>query len=514
MAKVFTRLVSAYKFLFRYIGLGMLTVGGLDGSLSAQDTLDPRTKEVFLSAINSVDSHWDSRAALIGSGSSHTVRGSSWYGLGLMTRDEPGDFERGIRTLCAVAATQIDLPEMPWDGTFKRVAEEKLPPPKGRAYVDYDPNWREFVGTVFALALIQHGDRISAHDTEILENAIKHAVSGEIRQGRLLPTYTNISLMYAFLRTFAGKRFHNERWLSEGQAWTEKVYNAYKLNESFDEFNSPTYYGVDFYGLALLRRYGVTPRLREMGATMEAGLWRDVARFYHPGLKNLAGPFDRAYGMDMTQYASLVGVWLSFSLPNNQMPLPQLGSSMDHGGDFLCAMTYAALGTHIPSEVVKDLTVFPGEHRVTQKIADGSRTATAWFADDIMIGAEETGLTRGILTPKSQFHPATIHWKLSDGGIAWMYVSSAPLLDAKADKNLLNIHSNQGDVVFRIHATGVNINHITKAVWELPNLRVNIESNAKTWQVARVANDIEIRFNDVSLITLNTHYSTSSLKTP
>ena len=32
---------------------------------------------------------------------------------------------------------------------------------------------------------------------------------------------------------------------------------------------------------------------------MLAELWRDIARFYHPAMRNLCGPFDRAYGLDL-----------------------------------------------------------------------------------------------------------------------------------------------------------------------------------------------------------------------
>jgi hypothetical protein len=500
LVRALTQITLVYTGLALFLSFNLLTQS------SGQEAFDARTKEVFLAAIRSVDSHWDSQVGLIGSNQSHTVRGSAWYGLGLMTRNEPGDFDRGLKTLRAVAATQYAMLGMPWDGTFRRTKEEKLPPLHAKKFIDYDPNWREFVGTVFALALIQYGDRISKADTLILEDAIKYAIQGELKEQRLLPSYTNISLMYAFLWTFAGERFHNAQWLADGQAWTEKVYKAYLLNGSFDEFNSPTYYGVDLYGLALLRRYGVTPRIKEIGSDMEAGLWRMIARFYNPSLRNLAGPYDRAYGMDMTHYASLVGVWLSFSMDNTKMPLPKIGSSMDHGGDFLCAMTYAPLGTRIPPDVLDDFTLLRGERLVVQKISDGSRIATAWISKNIMIGAEETGLKRGILAITSQYHPATIHWKLSSDAIGWVRIIRAPLLDAKAEKNLLTINSVQGDIVFRIHAPKSDLSLINKGKWALPNLAIDVNSDAVAFSVLRIGDDIQITYNNVSHIIMHTNY--------
>jgi hypothetical protein len=487
----------------------MYTCIGLTGLVFGQEPLKPRVDEAFNIATEILDARWDSKAALLGSNKSHTVRGSAWYGLGLMTRNKPGDFENGVRTLIAVAHTQIDLPLLPWDGTFKRVAEEKLPPLNGKAYVDYDPNWREFVGTIFALALIQHGDRISAQDTLVLENAIKHAINGEIKQKRLPPTYTNIALMYGFLWTFAGQRFHNEKYLTDGEAWTEKIFNSFQENHSFDEFNSPTYCGVDLYALALLRRYGATARLRELGASMEADQWRDIARFYHAGLRNLAGPYDRSYGMDMTRYASLVGLWLSFFLPNDKMPFPAFRTSMDHGGDFFCALPYAAVGTQIPQEILKEFSTFSGERLVKRKIANGERIATAWLGENLMIGAEFTGLSRGILTRTSQFHPVTIHWKRTDGSINWIKLTKISLCDCIASKNGVSITTDTGDVVFRIHSPGSDVKNITQTHWDLPNLSIHVESDSKKAKIRIEDNDTFITYQDVKHISIHTVYKSN-----
>jgi hypothetical protein len=47
-----------------------------------------------------------------------------------------------------------------------------------------------------------------------------------------------------------------------------------------------------------------------MGSDMEAALWSDLASFYNANLRNISGPFDRAYGMDMESYVSVVGMAL------------------------------------------------------------------------------------------------------------------------------------------------------------------------------------------------------------
>ena len=263
-------------------------------SLSAREPLPPRAQEMLLASLRSADAAWDTRvaplppSAPLGAELVLGVRGSSWYALGLLQRDQPGDLARSLRLFRAVLAQQYDQPTMLWDGTYRRSTGEATPPLAAQMWRDYDPNWRQFIGTVFALALIEYADRIPAADRIAMEQSIRRAVEGELKHGRLRPSYTNIALMQGFLLSYAGERLHRPEWVRAGEEWVEAIYAAFRPHESFDEYNSPTYYGVDLYGLALLRRHGVTPRLRELGATMEAALWRDLAQFYHAGLKSRA----------------------------------------------------------------------------------------------------------------------------------------------------------------------------------------------------------------------------------
>ena len=110
-------------------------------------------------------------------------------------------------------------------------------------------------------------------------------------------------------------------WKKQSTEWTEAVYKLYKQYGAFFEYNSPTYCGVDIYGLALWRSYGSTPRIRSIGSEMEAGLWRDIATLYQPELRNISGPYDRAYGMDMESYVSVDGVWMRTVLDAKQRAL-------------------------------------------------------------------------------------------------------------------------------------------------------------------------------------------------
>ena len=84
------------------------------------------------------------------------VRESAWYALGLLLRDGSGDRERAAQILDAVLKAQYREPGKPWDGTFRRTPAEPEPGSEAVIWRAYDPNWREFIGTTFAVILNEY----------------------------------------------------------------------------------------------------------------------------------------------------------------------------------------------------------------------------------------------------------------------------------------------------------------------------------------------------------------------
>ena len=270
--------------------------------------MDANTRELFQESMYWDAHFWDENAKLVKSpyssaAAAHTgqymVRESSWYALGLLLRDAPGDRKRAAEILNVVLREQYVQPGVRWYGTYKRTPEEPDPTAKTLIWRGYDPNWRVFIGTTFAMILIEYPDRISPELSQRLYAAIDRSIEGEISEGRLLPTYTNIALMYGFLWDFAAVHDKRADWQKQSADWTEQVYRIFKQYNAFSEYNSPTYCGVDLYGLALWRDYGSSEHMRTIGSEMEASLWRELANYYQPRLRNISGPYDRAYGMDM-----------------------------------------------------------------------------------------------------------------------------------------------------------------------------------------------------------------------
>jgi len=460
--------------------------------------LDKNTSELFKESMDLDTQLWDPTVKLVHrpgyqveapEAGDYMVRESSWYALGLLYRDAAGDRHRAAEILEAVLKQQYVTPGVRWYGTYKTTPEEPDPKANAVMWTDYDPNWRHFIGTTFAMILIEYPDRISPELSQRMYTAIDRAIEGEIAGNRLVPSYSNIALMYGFLWDFAAAHDKRADWHKRATDWIESVYRLFKTYGVFDEYNSPTYYGVDLYGLALWRRYGSTPRIRSIGAEMEAGLWRDIASAYQPALRNLAGPYDRAYGMDMESYVSVVGVWMRTVLDAEHAPLPTIGSETDHVADVWYAPHIAILGTRVPPDALKKMQTFEGEHLVRSHITE-QRIATAWIGRNVIFGGEVTGKTRDVGT-NTQFHPATVQWRTPSGEIGWIRVVQSPMIDATADERGLTI-STTGTLRLRVHAKDVASRDITAGEWRLAGLHVAVLSDAKSFKVQETTDAIDL----------------------
>jgi hypothetical protein len=503
MISVSRALRISWWILLLPLGLGTLPAGTL-----SLDSLEPRPREMLLASLKYSDGFWDEQTGLLrspapGETGLHRTRESTWYALGLLIRNQPGDEQRALRIVENVLACQLEAPGQRWDGTFRRAPEEPVPGPGAELWKDFDPNWRHFIGTTFALILTEFESRLPVGLPARLEDSIRRAVEGELTQGRAEPYHTNIKLMHGFLWSWAGARLNRPEWIAGGERWAGEVAAAFAVHETFEEYNSPTYYGVDFYSLALMRRHGATERIRTLAAQLEAGLWRDVARFYHAGLKNMAGPYDRAYGMDLRRYVSLTGIWMGLVLPAEQTPLPDPSGPMGHAHDFLAAPLYVVLGAQVPADVLVHFRVFQGE-RVLRRPITATRTATAWLADCVMFGGEITGRTLGAIPDKGQFHPATIHWQMQGGEIGWIRLYASPPSDAEAGKETLTITAGAaGDFTFRICAPALAVEEFTRDRWALPGLTLSIEGDAATFAVTPGDGLIDVHYRGATRVVLH-----------
>src|SRR5579871_6255160 len=137
----------------------------------------------------------------------HLVPNTAWCAYAFLAT---GETNEGIAALRALLALQYDRPGRAWDGTFRRFLEMPEPPDDAEMWVHYDPNWRQFVGTTFALIVEDFGEVLPAALVEALVASIGHACAGE-PDHRIPPSYTNPALMRAWLDTWYGTRAGDAR---------------------------------------------------------------------------------------------------------------------------------------------------------------------------------------------------------------------------------------------------------------------------------------------------------------
>ncbi|MBV9952150.1 MAG: hypothetical protein JO291_09385 [Acidimicrobiia bacterium] len=350
----------------------------------------------------------------------HMLPQTAWYAVGLLLR---GDDDRAVRALSTVLDHQYDEPGNVWHGTYTLVHEIAHPQPGARMWDDYDPNWRQFISCTLLLLLRNLGERLPASLTDRIDTALRLAVEGEHAEAggrRITTSYSNISLMQAYVEVEAGRRLDEREWIAGGEDRARRTVARFDRHGAFDEFNSPTYHGIDLKALGLWRGHSDSDLLHDLGTRVEAELWSEAARWYHAGLRQVAGPYTRAYGMDLGRYVAQWAVWIWAAAGREIAPLPDLGRPLEHSWDLSFGPAAALIGAAVPDDARRDLLELTGERVVTRRISepdDGDRVATAWLADDVAFGAESSTVD---LSWWEQFHAATAHWRRADGSIGWL----------------------------------------------------------------------------------------------
>lgn len=421
----------------------------------------------------------------------HLVPQSAWYAEALLLRGADGDVARAVRTIEAVVETQYDEPGTVWHGTFARFLEWPAPVPGARQWVDYDPNWRQFTGTTFGLALQEHHDVIPAAVADRMVAAVELAVRGE-PTGRVAAWYSNIALMKAWLEVDHGARTSDPDLVASGEALAAEVVERFDRHGAFEEYNSPTYYGIDLYALRLWRTRSPSADLRRWGARLEAAVWEDVGRFHHADLGNLAGPWTRSYGMDMHRYLGALGLFSWAALGREVAPVPDPDGPYEHSHDLFMGGCVAVLGADVPSGVAEAHRRFGGPRLVRRQItSDPARVATAWLDHGLAIGAEGGGG----LPAWGQIHPAVVQWAAPDGSVAWLRLRHRAPVDATASEGCLTCtcapHPRHGPqaTTIELRAPGLTAGALGSQRWELPGLVVDVQADAPVEAVEVTGDD-------------------------
>jgi hypothetical protein len=445
-------------------------------------TLPPSARKLVEISTAWFDPYWDPATGLLWSPSiekgpktplrHHIVRDTIWYALGLFLRRSGSDVFRGLQSIQAILDHQFDSPGTPFHGTFRRSPEEQDPTNDAVEWKDYDPNWREFICTVFDLMLIEFPSLIPGEIEKKINNSFRLAIEGTLARG-LKPNYTNIALMHAYLLCSAGNRLNEPNWVKKGEEFAKSIYALFSENGAFEEYNSPTYYGVDLFALGLWRKYKPTPLLAALGEEMENRLWRDISRYYHPVLRTMCGPYDRAYDMDMRSAVGVLGEWISLITGLEQAPFPETTGYFSHAADLCFSPCAAILGANMSEEIKSNFLHFVGERWFSQVItSDPKRVASAWLSDRVMVGAQHTSLSK---KGYPQFHPITIHWLLPDGNVGWIRAKHSAPVDASTVPGFLNV-SFSSKIEFEIFSGNYEAENINQNEWTIAGLSITLQT--------------------------------------
>lgn len=364
----------------------------------------------------------------------HLVPNTAWLAYAQLALGDDAAWAEGAAAIRALIALQYDRPGTVVHGTYRRFLEWPDPPDDAVMWEDYDPNWRQFVGTTFALILEDFADRLDQRLVAAIEASIGLACAGEPAR-RIPPSYSNPALMRAWLDAWYGRRTGDAGLIERGLAFAAAIVADFDRHNAFDEFNSPTYYGIDLYALRLWRLFAPDPYFATHGARLENEVWRSAGGFYNANLRNWCGPFTRSYHPDATQSVSLFSLWIWALLGRERAPLPPLDAAVvDHGHDLMAGPVFARLAGEPVGYDLADFRSFQQPRHLTQELSRGRRV-TAWVGSDLMIGAEASDIDWG---GWEQFMPATAHWR-SPSGAATLWLVDAHVVHAVAGDHRLSI---------------------------------------------------------------------------
>jgi len=417
---------------------------------------DSHTRQLVEQVLPETNQHFDGQEfAKRGS------RGATYITLGLLWRDGAHDRSGAASMLRGVLNLQYDDgPDSKLHGVWRRRHGE----------TDHDSNWREFVGCGLILILETFPDRLPSDLIDDIRAALLRAADGAARRN-VGAGYTNIALMSALLLDYIGtKQGRNDLQLA-GREKAEAIHELFCRHKTFNEYNSPTYYGADLMALALWREHACSQRMRELGRSMEADLWRDIGAFYHADMQNMCGPFVRAYGMDMTKYCALTGLWIALAVADPALsPWPATGGH--HQGERIYGPIFAILHPQVPDDVMPHLRRFTSPRRFERTF--GETKAIVLIEKNLMMGAAT------LKRRWDQHHPATIYWLPGPPQpVGWILLTGLNdgVAPAVSDRSLQIRRKSKSDepIQFLLSAPDLDEESISPDVWNLSGLHVTVQ---------------------------------------
>ena len=322
---------------------------------------------------------------------------------------QDGNVSRAVTALRSVLALQYPVSDRPWSGTFPTSAEQPDPPGDDAIeWVHYDPNWRQFLGVTLALCTIVHGPSLPADVTKGINDTLRRCVAGE-PDDRIPRWYTNPYLMHAWLQGHVAVITGDRKLRAAAHSRLAVPMERLLRYGDVDEYNSPTYDGIDLLALGLWAMYPPTEGFADAASTMLPQIGARMSKLYHRRLGTSCGPYIRAYGLDPTEYVSLSGLWYSVCGESAAAVLPSpLVADTVHVHD----LYFLALLEHLAPVITPHLRFDPvtDERHHVQRFRDS--VAESLLRPDLAVGWDSGRRHQASL---DQYVPFTAHIAEADG---------------------------------------------------------------------------------------------------
>jgi hypothetical protein len=396
------------------------------------------------------------------------TRGIMRLSCALFYRNEAGDVENAVKIIKWIFTCQ-NLDEKSKDYAVWRG--------NGKPSENYDQNMREFIGTDLISIYHKYKQKLPEDVRKELEVCLIRTVKGALMRN-VNPDYNNISIMSSFMMEYVGTEFNIPEYKNAGLIKAKAIYNNFLKYNTLCEYNSPTYYGVDFVGLALWRELSFSSEMKAMSKVIEKSLWLDVATFYNANLQNISGPYLRAYGIDMKKSHAIVGTWIAMAIDNPQIATIPGKNGVHSELEFIVPIV--EMGIFMPMQALEQFKKFDAPRfitRTTSNYYEGDRLkkVTAFIQKDWMMG--------GLWGNRKVSHilkTGTIHWKAENGDIGWLFVPGEGKTNVKVDETRMKIYlADTLAKTFQIYVYSKNIKpeNLKETVWKLPNMSLGIKTD-------------------------------------
>ena len=400
-----------------------------------------------------------------------STRGITRLACALLYRNNQGDIKKAIAIIKWIFTLQ-NLDEKSKDFAVWRG--------NGKPNQNYDQNMREFIGTDLISIYHKYKQKLPEELQKELEVCLIRTVKGAVMRN-VNPDYNNISIMSSFMMEYVGTAFNIPDYKRAGIEKAKAIYANFLKYNTLCEYNSPTYYGVDFVGLALWRELSFSPEMKDMSNKLEQELWLDVATFYNANLQNISGPYLRAYGIDMKKSHAIIGTWIAVALDNPKIAAIPGKDGTHHEREFIVPIV--EMGISMPLKAWQQFKKFDKPRFITRTTAnyyegDRLKKVTANIQRDWMMG--------GLWGNRKVSHilkTGTMHWKSEKGDIGWLFVPGEGKTNVKVDETKMQIFlADEKATMFQIFVYEKNITpeFFKENSWKFPQMTLQVKTILKS----------------------------------